>query len=157
MKKLYLIFIYFIVLSTIYCQTKITVKNDQIFINKAYSFDVIMVNWGEEIIVKNKSGEIIFNFIKYNTPIGFYSSNLDTVGQNSYFTGRNTFYTGTTTYYKVIDSKGNSCEIGYGGLGNRRYIAKYLLDNNLIRSGEEDLEAFLKFCKTRGNNFTMRK
>jgi hypothetical protein len=151
MNKLFIISAVFLMFhSNIYAQTKITVKEDQIFINKLYSFDIIMRGFAQEIIVKSKSGDILLNFMQFKTASG-YRSTTGYDSRGNFSTSSGTTY---TFYYRVVDLDGNACEVGYYGLQNRRNVAKYLLDNNLVKDGQLDKESFIRFCQLHGNGFS---
>jgi hypothetical protein len=152
MKKIYLSIISFLLLSlTAYSQTKIKVKDDQVFVNNEYSFDVIMHGFAQEIIVKSKSGDILLNFLQFKTASGYKSTTgYDSRGNFSSSSG-----TTYTLYYRVVDLEGHACEVGYYGLQNKRNVAKYLLDNNLVKDGQLDKDSFIRFCQVHGFSFSI--
>jgi len=132
--------------SSVFSQAKIKVKNEQVFVNEQHCFDIVSVGMGQEIIVKDKNGSVVYNLIFMKIATGYSTTTrTDSKGRFSSDSGTNYTY-----YYKMNDANGNQCEIAYVGLQSKKGIAKYLMDNNLIRDGIADPDEFLKFCSMRG-------
>jgi len=153
MKKVFFALVFTFTSSILFAQIKVQVKGDQVFVNKVHQFDIYTTGslMMGEAIVKDKSGNILLSFISNRRPDGYSSStSYDSKGRMNSSSGTTYLY-----YYRITDTNGNFCEIKSYGLQNKRNIATYLINNNLIVDGVFNLENYIRFCQTHGAPYSV--
>lgn len=126
-------------------EVELNKKTNTVSINGVDAFIIEDANFGSESIVKDLSGKklAIFTADSYSDPSKITSGNPK----------------GTVGYMKVVflTETIDKCEISSAGVGLRKNLAKHLIENDIIKDGQLNLDAVKQYVAINGSEYSERR